>query len=174
MFTIEIEMRYMMTIISTLFIFNPCLASNDDLQHRIQEIKQTKIPNPEPLPAFWDSQLPAKIPSRLRENHLFLPPVGEHGHTESQSDLKSVLSIYPLKKLRFAGLLTDKYTRWALIILPNQHVIHAKEGDKIGPHGALIKIIEEQRMVLLSSSSRSERSFNKEVTIPIDNNHLES
>jgi len=168
-------MRCILTIIFfILILFTQGVAGNQGLSQHFYQIKQKKLPEPEPLPSFLESPVLEKTATQLRINHLFLPAVAAKRSAGSQVGLTDVLSIYPLKKLRFVGLLTDKNMRWALIILPNQQVIYAKEGDRIGTDGAQIKIIEEQKLILSSSCAGSKRALNNEMNVPISSDHLES
>lgn len=133
-------------------MLNSCSNNHHDLLHYIQEIKARPGKTLAPIP-----QWPVLANFKFPEQDLMASPFKEkkslknEAGAPNQKRVKQSLEAYPLKSLKFVGILKQEHRVWALIQQPNKQVISVRVGDYIGQHDGRIIVIKPEIIKLVET-----------------------
>lgn len=147
----KLGQRVLLGIIS--LIMSSCSNDNQDLIGYIHKINARKgrpvapIPKFSFLPVFKFSEHDVRrnpfMPVKLQKNSVVGVP--------DQRRFKQGLEAYPLKNLKFVGILEHKNKVWALIQKPDQHIVKVRVGDYMGQHYGRVVAIKDHVIKLVET-----------------------
>ncbi|VEB34333.1 Tfp pilus assembly protein PilP [Legionella sainthelensi] len=134
-----------------------CTDDNEDLVNYINEVKQRKTREIEPLPSF--APLPSfKFPDNGNRRSPF-KPISQKKEVDvnapDKNRPKQPLEAFPLDALKFVGILKQDNEIWALIELPNKGVTPVRIGDYMGQNYGRIVSIKNDSIELIETTQSS-------------------